>query len=241
MRVSLSLKVLTIGALLAAGCKEDDPDPGFIDSGTVADSGAGGGADAGKTDAGPTTDSGGGGSTDSGASTDSGSSTVDSGAHDAGASDAGSNVIATSMGSWTVYDNPYGDGGANPATGIQGTAMAVRAGDGGMTVSLMVSGLPAVRMFGSHVHKADCDAGMAGGHFQFMPAPDGGANDPAFANPTNEVWLDFTTTDAGAGMSSATLSWVPPAGAAKAIVVHDHMTGDGGVAGPKLACLPIPF
>jgi hypothetical protein len=53
--------------------------------------------------------------------------------------------------------------------------------------------------------------------------------------------LDFTTDDAGAAMASATVDWIPGDGGANAIVVHDRLTADGGVAGPKLACLPIPF
>lgn len=236
MRVAEGLKVFAVGILLCAGCKEEDASEMFKDSGTPpADSGAApadAGSDASQRDSGS-------GAADAGSPSDSGTVIVmDAGG---GGSDSGSNVLTVSMGSWTVYDNPYTDGGANPAMGIQGAAMAVRAGDGGMTVTLNVSGLPAMRTFGSHVHKAECDAGMAGGHFQHMPAPDGGVTDPAFANSTNEVWLDFMTNASGAGMGSATVAWVPPPGGAKAIIVHDRMTGDGGIAGPKLACLPFPF
>jgi Cu-Zn family superoxide dismutase len=213
----------------------------FRDTGVAAPADSGAGADAGKPDSGAMTVA------DSGSAADAGSTATDSGAQtqaDAGANDAGggSNVIATGMGAWTLYDNPYGDGGANPAMGIQGSAMAVRAGDGGMTVTLMVSGIAPARGFGSHVHKLECPPPTsAGGHFQHDANPDGGVNDPAFANPMNEVWLDFTTNDAGIGMGSATVGFVPPAGGAKAIIVHDRLTGDGGLAGPKLACLPMPF
>jgi Cu-Zn family superoxide dismutase len=238
MRVAVGVKLVVVGTLLCAACKEDDQTYFYPEASMPPPGDAG--ADAAKPDTGaPVNDSGSG--NDAGASADTGAPAADSGASDAGGGDA-SNVIATGMGAWTLYDNPYGDGGANPATGIQGSAMAVKAGDGGMTVSLSVSGLPGDRGFGSHVHKLECPPPTsAGGHFQHNANPDGGVNDPAFANPMNEVWLDFTTNEAGIGMGSATVDFVPPAGGAKAIIVHDKLTGDGGLAGPKLACLPFPF
>jgi superoxide dismutase, Cu-Zn family len=234
MRVEVGLKLVVLGTLLCAACEETGQTYFYPEASIPVDAGA----DAAKPDTGaPVGDSGSG--NDAGTSADSGTS--DSGASDAGAGDA-SNVLATGMGTWTLYDNPYGDGGANPAMGIQGSAMAVKAGDGGMTVSLSVSGLVADRGFGSHVHKLECPPPTsAGGHFQHTPNPDGGVNDPEFANPMNEVWLDFTTNDAGVGMGSATVNFVPPPGGAKAIIVHDKLTGDGGLAGPKLACLPFAF
>ena len=179
---------------------------------------------------------------DAGAHGDAGStSTMDaSTAHLDGGSTA--NLLASSVGDWVLFPNPYADGGANPATGIRGTASAVRVGDGGMRLTLTVTGLPASRMFGSHVHKLACSDTMAGGHYENDPAPaDAGANAAAYATATNEVWLDFTTDATGGATSTATETWVPRAGQANAIVVHDHMTAAGGVAGAKLACLPIPF
>jgi Cu-Zn family superoxide dismutase len=159
------------------------------------------------------------------------------------AADAGAGLLASSSGPWIVYPNPYGDaGGANPAQDVLGSATA-RAVDGGLQITLSVSGLPAARGFGSHLHKLACDNMSAGGHFQHMPAAsaDAAVTDPAFANPDNEVWLDFTTDDTGAAVSSANVSWIPPDGGAAAIVVHDRLTTDGGIAGPKLACLPFPL
>jgi Cu-Zn family superoxide dismutase len=182
---------------------------------------------------------------DSGSSGSDAGSTSEGGASDGGANSGDGSALAKSTGSWVVYDNPYGDGGANPAMGIQGTAIALprKLADGGagMEVQLMVSGLTPDRDYGSHIHKAECDAGMAGGHFQHEPAPDGGASDPAFANAMNEVWLDFKTDGMGKAMSDVEVDFVPPPGGAKAIIVHDRKTGDGGVAGPKLACLPFAF
>ncbi|HVZ33572.1 MAG TPA: hypothetical protein VG963_14170, partial [Polyangiaceae bacterium] len=135
-----------------------------------------------------------------------------------------------------------GDGGTNPAAGIQGSAHATRTASGGLQVVLTVSGLPASRAFGAHVHKLSCDDMMAGGHYENDPAPpDASTSDPTYANPANEVWLDFTTDSTGAATAETTETWIPRAGQAKAIVVHDHHTGDGGAAGQKLACLNIAF
>jgi Cu-Zn family superoxide dismutase len=248
MHVVDGLKMFCVGVLLCAGCKEEDGGSDLpVDSGRGAavDSGgapsdAGSGTDSGaSTDSGATKDSGA--AVDSGATKDSGAG-LDAGPGDAGNDAAENHTIATSTGSWTVFPNPYGDGGANPAMGIQGSAQAVHAGSAGMKVTLNVSGLPGARGFGSHLHKLTCDMMTAGGHFQHMPAPpDASVNDPAYGNPSNEVWLDFTTDDAGVGMGTAMVDWIPTDGGANAIVVHDHTTGDGGLAGPKLACLPIPF
>lgn len=149
-------------------------------------------------------------------------------------------LLASSTGDWVLY--PYGDGGVNPATGIRGTATAVRIADGGMRLTLTVTGLPNAHGFGSHVHKLACDNMQAGGHYQNDPAPaDAGTNAALYATPQNEVWLDFTTDGTGGATATATEGWVPRAGQANAIVVHEHATATGGVAGAKLACLKIPF
>jgi Cu-Zn family superoxide dismutase len=63
------------------------------------------------------------------------------------------------------------------------------------------------------------------------------ANDPQYANANNEVWLDVTTDQAGSGSTEATVAWAPRAEETKAVVVHARATGEGGVAGPKLACI----
>ena len=82
----------------------------------------------------------------------------------------------------------------------------------------------------------------AGGHYQDMPFPaDGSATDPMYANKMNEVWLDFATDATGAATSEATVNFIPRAGEAKAVMIHDMMTVTGGVAGAKLACINMPF
>jgi len=169
------------------------------------------------------------------------SSIVDSSIDSSIRSDAGDAALATSMGSWNVYTNPYGDGGANPASGVMGSAVATRTATG-MSLTLTVSGLAASRGYGTHVHKLTCTEMMAGGHYQHNPAPTPDAStDPAYGNPSNEVWLDFTTNASGAATTTSTVSFVPRMGEAKAVVIHDRLTGDGGVAGAKLACINISF
>lgn len=159
-----------------------------------------------------------------------------------GGSDAGSETkIASSTGEWNVYTNPYGDGGTGPITSMQGSAEAYSIGGGKMRVKLTVSGLPANRPFGSHIHKLACDDNKAGGHYQNNPAPDGGATDPMYANAMNEVWLDFVTDASGAGSAETTVDFIPRAGEAKAVMIHDMKTGMGGLAGAKLACISMTF
>ncbi|HVZ34959.1 MAG TPA: hypothetical protein VG963_21175 [Polyangiaceae bacterium] len=159
---------------------------------------------------------------------------------DAGAAYAAT-VIVTSYADWVVFPDPYMDGSANPAADIQGSAGAEHTTNG-MRVTLGVTGLPANRGFGAHLHKLPCDMMEGGGHYEHMPAPaDAAPNDPAYENPMNEVWLDFTTNADGHGHAAVLVNWVPGSGEANSIIVHDHLTGDGGVAGPKLACLSFPF
>lgn len=143
-----------------------------------------------------------------------------------------------------VYADPYAPdraGTPNPipaAAAASATAFDV---DGKLHLMLVASGLPASRRFGAHLHKLPCDdASKAGGHYQHTPAPAGAIpNDPTYANSANEAWLDFTTDATGKGEADVTLPWLPRHGEARAIIIHDMATGSGGVAGPKLACLPL--
>jgi len=152
-------------------------------------------------------------------------------------------MLASSNNSPVVrYLEPYTpDTTPNP---IQNTASASAQAfdeDGHLRIELAVVGFPATRTFGSHLHKLTCEDTMkAGGHYQNMPFPAGGmANDPVYANATNEAWLDFKTDAAGAAEKVLTVDWIPRSGEAKAIIFHDMATGVGGVSGAKLACLPI--
>ena len=154
-------------------------------------------------------------------------------------------MLASSNGqALTIYPDPYAPdmaGTPNPITsGASASAQAFDEG-GKLRIELTVSGFPASRPFGSHLHRLACDDVMkAGGHYQNMPVPMGTmANDPMFANASNEAWLDFTTDSAGKGERESIVDWIPRTGEARAIVFHNTTTGTGGAAGPKLACLPI--
>jgi superoxide dismutase, Cu-Zn family len=146
--------------------------------------------------------------------------------------------LGGSAGQWVVYEDPLEDGSPNPAEAIQGSVEIYDLGEGNTRFTLSLTGLPAGQTFGAHVHKLACDDNKAGGHYQHTPFPEGGmANDPQYANTENEVWLDITTDEAGSGSSEVTAAWTPRAEEIKAVVVHARATAEGGVAGPKLACV----
>ena len=156
-------------------------------------------------------------------------------------------MIGSSAGAaWVVYPDPYAGtpmaGAPNPiSTTITGTVTAWDMG-GKLRLQLVVSGLPPARAFGSHLHKLACDDTKAGGHYEDNMWPAGSnANDPTYANKDNEAWLDFTTDDTGKASPETTQNWLPRAGQAKSIIIHHMATLPGGVAGAKLACLPITF
>ncbi|WP_031468501.1 superoxide dismutase family protein [Sciscionella sediminilitoris] len=118
-------------------------------------------------------------------------------------------------------------------------------GTGGTTVVFGVRGLVPDRAYGAHVHTKACGATgeAAGPHFQNVPDPVQPSVDPAYANPRNEVWLDFTTDATGTGFAASSLDWRFAGRAAKSIVIHETPThtgaGHAGMAGARLACLNI--
>ncbi|MEV4434555.1 superoxide dismutase family protein [Streptomyces sp. NPDC049555] len=122
-----------------------------------------------------------------------------------------------------------------------------RTGPDGTTVELTVHGLQAHRTFGAHVHQKTCGTvpEASGPHYQDVKDPRQPSTDPAYANARNEVWLDFTTDGQGDGSSVAHVAWRFRAGQAMSVVVHAHGTADApgqaGTAGPRLACVNVPF
>jgi superoxide dismutase, Cu-Zn family len=113
---------------------------------------------------------------------------------------------------------------------------------GDMVVTLQVRGLSPNREYGAHAHKLACsttDPLAAGGHFQYV---EGGATDPAFANAENEVWLDFTTDSEGNASAQTLVRWQFPADRrAHSVIIHDHHTDPGGIAGSRYGCLTVDF
>jgi Cu-Zn family superoxide dismutase len=122
------------------------------------------------------------------------------------------------------------------------------AGGGSTTVALDVTGLVPNRRYGAHAHANPCGAEGkdAGPHFQLTPDPVTPSVDPAYANPQNEIWLDFTTDGQGAGRATSTVAWEFPADRrAASVVIHTMPTatepGKAGTAGDRAACITVGF
>ncbi|MFD8122835.1 superoxide dismutase family protein [Streptomyces albidoflavus] len=107
------------------------------------------------------------------------------------------------------------------------------------TVVAEVRGLRPGRAYGAHVHTGVCgaDPQAAKGHYQHKVDPVQPSTDPAYVNPYNEVWLDFTTDAEGAGRAVARHSWGFRPGEAASVVIHDRQGG----AGARLGCFSVPF
>lgn len=120
--------------------------------------------------------------------------------------------------------------------------------DGKTTVILKVTGLKPNRPYGAHAHVKPCgpDGMAAGPHYQFRQDPVSPSVDPAFANPENEIWLDFVTDGSGAGTATSTVAWTFPADRrAESVIIHEMTTatdpGKAGSAGTRAACITVDF
>jgi Cu-Zn family superoxide dismutase len=134
-----------------------------------------------------------------------------------------------------------------------GSAVDIESEDEGnrTTVTVEAAGLTPNRDLGVHVHTRPCGPNPAdsGPHYQnnVDPAagPESPSTDPAYANPSNEVWLDITTDANGNAQSSATVDWKFREGEAQSVVIHADRTkiapGEAGVAGDRLACIDEDF
>ena len=117
----------------------------------------------------------------------------------------------------------------------------------GTTVVLTTRGLLPERQYGAHVHVKPCGAAPAdsGPHFQDKKDPVQPSVDPAYANPRNEVWLDFTTDRLGNAFAVARVPWRFGDREASSVVIHETHThtepGHAGTAGARLACLNADF
>ncbi|WP_410637358.1 superoxide dismutase [Amycolatopsis sp. lyj-346] len=131
--------------------------------------------------------------------------------------------------------------------GARAHVFSVSAADGGTTTLLFVTGLRPGRAYGAHAHAQPCGAtgDAAGPHFQHVPDPVKPSVDPAYANPRNEIWLDFTTDGTGTGFARSTVDWAFAVRRARSVVVHETHThtdpGHAGTAGARLACLNVDF
>lgn len=109
--------------------------------------------------------------------------------------------------------------------------------DGSTRVRLMVTGLPAGRTFGAHVHTKPCAADplASGGHFQH-------STDVSVPLAEREVWLDVTADEDGRGSTTTTVPWTFAEGTAGSVVIHANPTNPmDGSAGARLACTSVAF
>ncbi|TDQ54965.1 superoxide dismutase family protein [Actinorugispora endophytica] len=113
--------------------------------------------------------------------------------------------------------------------------------------TLSVTGLRPDRDYGAHLHTEPCgeDPADSGPHYQNEADPEQPSTDPAYANPRNEVWLDFRTDAEGAASAQTSVTWAPRAGEANSVVIHKEHTqtaaGHAGTAGDRLACVNVPL
>lgn len=132
--------------------------------------------------------------------------------------------------------------------GAVATVTVTPAGDT-VAVELSVSGMLPGRTYGAHLHTDACGATAAdaGPHYQHRADPAAAASppsvDPRYANPTNEVWLDFTTDTKGAAAALAKQRPFTAAAPPRSLVIHADRTATGpgkaGMAGPRVACLTL--
>lgn len=131
--------------------------------------------------------------------------------------------------------------------GARARVFSVSAEHAGTTTALVVTGLLPGHTYGAHAHAQACGAtgDAAGPHFQDVPDPVKPSVDPAYANPRNEIWLDFTTDRLGTGTALSTVDWTFGERRAHSVVVHETHThtdpGHAGTAGARLACLDVAF
>lgn len=118
-------------------------------------------------------------------------------------------------------------------------------------VKFTVSGLTPNRGYAVHAHTKACgaDGKAAGPHYQnrIDPAatPDKPSTDPAYANRTNEIWLDLTTDAKGSAQTATTVPFTFTKREPASIVLHKDMVtntepGKAGTAGDRIACLTLP-
>jgi Cu-Zn family superoxide dismutase len=185
-----------------------------------------------------------------------------------------SSATATAS-AWTIYSSasppPASSATLAPSTEAAGTFLPYRPGSAAITydpavvppgatakltitktgygteVRLTATGLIPHRAYGAHLHTNPCTAipDEAGPHYQNHRDPVTPSVNPVYANPQNEVWLDFTADTTGAGVSTSAHGWdFDPKSPPRSLVLHAEPTrtapGEAGKAGPRAACLTLP-
>lgn len=158
--------------------------------------------------------------------------------------------LATAGGTFGEYTPNAVASTYNPQLVPEGASAQVFALSGpvfGTSTTLIVSGLVPDREYGAHVHTQPCgETGAAAGpHFQHEQDPVTPSVDPAYANPDNEIWLDFTTDRLGNALSTSKVAWHLGERRPASVVIHEMHThtapGEAGSAGSRLACINVDF
>jgi len=120
------------------------------------------------------------------------------------------------------------DPAAVPETGTV-RVMVQRQGE----ASMAVAGFMPDRFFGAYLNTGECGpSGVdTGPRYQHTVNPD-----PVYANPENEVWLDFTTNSDGLASSFSVHAWpFDPARPPRSLIIDDGQTAT------RLACVNVPW
>jgi Cu/Zn superoxide dismutase len=130
----------------------------------------------------------------------------------------------------------YSTGTPQATDGARAYLVAAAFGDS-TQFTFVVTGVDAEpgKTFGAHVHVGPCSENApaaAGPHYR---------SDGVTPDPEHEVWLDVAVLPGGVGVARTTVPFVIPDGAARSVVIHQTATGPGGVAGARIACLPVGF
>jgi len=112
--------------------------------------------------------------------------------------------------------------------GTTAEVRVVETAAGTTVATLHVRGLAAHETYAVHAHTGSCSSNPAssGGHYKDdVSGP---------VDPTNELWLGFTTNRAGNGSAQSVVDWVFRPGQALSVTFHH--------GGPiRVACLPVAF
>lgn len=173
----------------------------------------------------------------------------DEGGDEANATPAGDTEAVTVEGDFEPYGEDVTavtyDEGLVPTGGE--VEVNITPEENGTRFELDVDGLEPDYEFGAHLHTDPCGSHPedSGPHYQDELDPEQPSTDPAYANPENEVWLDFTTDEDGDAESETQVEWLVRPGEAASIVIHEehtsHEPGSAGQAGDRLACVNVPL
>ena len=137
---------------------------------------------------------------------------------------------------------------ADVPAGATARVTAVYNSAGDTIITLHVKGLKPFTDYGAHAHVNPCGptGTAAGPHWQNQQDPVTPSVNPAYANPSNEIWLDLTTDEDGNGVAQSKQGWqFPEDRRPHSVVIHAMKTstapGTAGTAGARLGCLSVDF